>query len=86
MIRIHTNKHNTVPNLYIPPRDAAPHHVTLETDIRNFIQHITGRHGPILIGDLNIQSTHWYPNTDDHSGTLISNIINNSNTKHRHNY
>ena len=53
MVRIHINKHITIGNLYVPPRDGASYrYATLDTDI-SCIKHITDTQNSILTDDVN---------------------------------
>ena len=70
IVRIYTNKHITVSNLYIPPQDAAsPEYATLDTYITKYIQQITNTQDSILTGNVNVYSTLQYSYTDDYRGT-----------------
>ena len=71
-INLNEHKHITYANLYIPPRDAASLDFTTLDAYK--LYHIADSQHYILTCDL---KEHSY--TDDHRGTLISNIINNSN-------
>ena len=74
LIKIHIGKtkHITVANTYFSPSDTtSPHYNILDTDITQYIQHVTYIPDSILTGDLNAH-------TDDHRVQLISDIISNS--------
>ena len=81
LVKIHIlkNKHITVENPYLPPRDTTlPHYNTVDTDIELCIQHVTNIPDSIFACDVNADSTLSYSHTDDHRGQMISDIISNS--------
>ena len=81
MVKVHinNNKHITIANIYIPPRDStSTRYKTLDTDIQHCIQHITNLPHSVLTGDVNAHSTLWQSYTDDHRGQLIEDATSNS--------
>ena len=77
MVKVHinNNKHMTIANIYIPPRDTtSTHYKTADTDI----QHCTNIPHSVLTRDVNAHSTLWHSYTDDHKGQLIADVISNS--------
>ena len=86
MVRIHTNNQITVTNLVISSLDTASlHNATLDW---TYQVAYTSTRDSILTNDINAHLTIWYSYTDDHRGSLISNIIINSNNiaKDKHTY
>ena len=62
MVKVHNNtKHNTIANIYIPPRDStSTHYKTADTDIQHCIQYITNISLSVLTGDVNAHFTLLY--------------------------
>ena len=81
-IKIHLTqtKHLLITNIYIPPRDTTnPNHATEDTDITNTFTHLTSIDNHLITGDINAHSHQWQSPTEDHRGSLIADIIANSN-------
>ena len=80
-IKIHLsqNKSLHICNIYIPPRDPNnPNHPTEDTDITNTITYLTSLPNSIIAGDINAHSDTWHSPISDHRGSLIENILQNS--------
>ena len=78
-VRINNNKHITIANIYIPPRDStSTHYKTTDVDIQHCIQYITNIPHSVITGDESAHSTLWHSYTDDNRGQLIADIISNS--------
>lgn len=77
-IKIHLtqHKHLHITNIYIPPRQTTdPDHLTEDTDITNTFNYLDTLTNHIISGDINAHSTTWHSNTDDHRGTLIADLL-----------
>ena len=78
MVKVHISntKHITIANNYIPPRDStSTNYKIADTDIQHCKQYITNIPHSIFTGALNVHSTLWHLDTDDHRGKLIVDVI-----------
>ena len=65
---------------YIPPRDKNnPIQTNIDNDITNCFNYITNLTNSIITADINAHHTTWFSPTIDHRGTLIEELISNSN-------
>jgi exonuclease III len=81
IIKIHLSntKHLHIINLYIPPKDIAnPIQATIDTDITNCFNFITNLTNTIITADINAHHPLWFSPTTDNRGTLISDLLINS--------
>ena len=78
---MHVTQHKKlyISNLYIPPRQTTdPDHGTEDEDINRTFSYLEPLGPHIVTGDINAHSSAWYGQTEDHRGTLISDILTNS--------
>ena len=81
IITLHLSPKKTLKiiNIYIPPCNSTNQNQTNEdTEITHCINTITSIPNSILSGDINAHSTLWYSNQNDHRGTIIADVIQNS--------
>ena len=81
IITLHLSPKKTLKiiNIYIPPCNSTNQNQTNEdAEITHCINTITSIPNSILSGDINAHSTLWYSNQNDHRGTIIADVIQNS--------
>ena len=79
--RIHLTRHKTITisNTYIPPRNTTSHfHQNEDTNIETCVQHILDLPNSLMAGDFNAHSQLWHSHLQDHRGSLITELIQNS--------
>jgi hypothetical protein len=78
-IKIHlsNHKHIHLTNIYIPPRDC--NNPITDNDITNCLIYCTSLTNSIITADINAHHRTWYSPTTDHRGSLIADILLNSN-------
>ena len=77
-IHISKVKQYHIVNTYIPPRDSQIDTKQEDKEITEHLNHFFSLSNSIITGDINAHSKMWHSNTNDHRGSLISDIINNS--------
>ena len=69
-----------IANLYIPPRNSTSwSQNTEDTEITSCLNYLTSLPSILITGDFNAHSTSWFSRTKDHRGTIIEDLIQNSN-------
>jgi hypothetical protein len=76
-IHLSNHKHIHITNIYIPPRDCNTPNT--DNDITNCLIYSTSLTNSIITADINAHHRAWYSPTTDHRGTLIADIVLNSN-------
>ena len=79
-IHLSQTKMIKIANLYIPPKNSTINTQNSEDDeISNCLKFITAQPSIILTGDINAHSYSWFSHIKDHRGTIIEDILQNSN-------
>jgi hypothetical protein len=76
-LHLSQKKEMNIANIYIHPRTSTT--ASEDTDITNCFQHLTTIPNTIITADANAHSSLWHSHTTDHRGSLIEDIIQNSN-------